>query len=70
MCADDPRVFTLSVHCESNFPARKQRSDLDVGLPDGTGDAAYLGAVGDALSSTLASFKPDLVLYDAGESVD
>jgi acetoin utilization deacetylase AcuC-like enzyme len=31
-------VFTLSVHCESNFPARKQKSTLDIGLPDGMQD--------------------------------
>src|SRR5688500_9702942 len=37
--ADDASVFTLSVHAASNFPFRKERSDLDVELPDGTGDA-------------------------------
>ena len=40
--ADDPRVFTLSVHCRANFPARKQQSDLDVALDAGVGDADYL----------------------------
>ena len=35
-------VFTLSVHAAANFPARKQRSQLDIGLPDGTGDAEFL----------------------------
>ena len=40
--ADNPSVFTLSVHCQSNFPCRKQKSTLDLGLPDGTGDDAYL----------------------------
>lgn len=37
---DEPRAFTLSVHCQSNFPARKATSTLDIGLPDGTGGAA------------------------------
>ena len=39
---DDPAVYTVSVHAASNFPARKQKSSLDVPLPDNTEDAAYL----------------------------
>lgn len=39
---EEPSVFTLSVHAANNFPARKQKSDLDVALPDGTGDDDYL----------------------------
>ena len=41
---DEPAVFTVSVHGASNFPARKQKSSLDVPLPDATEDAAYLGS--------------------------
>eukprot|EP00775_Hariotina_reticulata_P004752 gene4752-5002_t len=59
MCSGQPGIFTLSVHAESNFPARKQQSSLDLGLPDGLGDAGYLSAVA----------EPDLVLYDAGVDV-
>lgn len=62
-------VFTLSVHCESNFPVRKQQSTLDVGLRDGTGDTEYLCAVSDVLQDTLQAFRPDIVLYDAGVDV-
>ena len=39
---DRPEVFTLSVHAANNFPARKQKSTLDVPLPDGMGDDDYL----------------------------
>lgn len=39
---DDPAVFTFSVHGEGNFPARKQTSDIDIPLPDGTSDDVYL----------------------------
>ncbi len=39
---DKPAVFTLSVHAANNFPARKQKSSLDVPLPDGMGDDDYL----------------------------
>ncbi|GBF94126.1 histone deacetylase [Raphidocelis subcapitata] len=69
ICAGNPAIFTLSVHCESNFPARKARSTLDVGLPDGAGDEPYLRAVSDALPGALEDFRPDLVLYDAGVDV-
>ena len=47
---DDDSVFTLSIHASSNFPFRKEPSDLDVGLPDGCRDDAYL----DALDAALA----------------
>ena len=43
---DEPRVFTFSMHGERNYPVRKIASDLDVALPDGTGDAAYLDRLG------------------------
>eukprot|EP00887_Chlorella_sp_A99_P000410 scaffold13.g410.t1 len=59
-------VFTLSVHAESNFPARKQASHVDIGLLDGTGDQEYLGVVAEVLTGALGSFRPDLVIYDAG----
>ena len=59
-------VFTLSIHAEKNFPARKMRSTLDVALPDGVGDADYLATLTDVLPSTLDSFRPDLILYQAG----
>ena len=39
---DEPRAFTLSVHSDSNFPSRKQKSNLDVPLPDGVGDEKYM----------------------------
>ena len=65
----DDRVFTLSVHAQSNFPARKAQSDLDVALPRGTGDADYLAALNAALVQVLAGQAFDLVLYDAGADV-
>jgi len=62
---DEPRVFTLSLHQENNYPVPKEKSDLDVGLPDGTDDAAYMAALGPALERVWA-FGPGLVLYQAG----
>ena len=62
----DPRVFTLSVHCQENWPRRKAMSDLDIGLDKGTGDAAYLAAVRDALGEAIEASRPDLIFFNAG----
>ena len=64
--ADDPRVFTFSAHCASNFPLHKQCSDVDLPLADGLGDDDYLVAVGDRIPALLDQVKPQLVLYNAG----
>ncbi|MFC0710069.1 histone deacetylase family protein [Azorhizophilus paspali] len=66
---DTPEAITVSLHCEQNFPARKARSDWDIGLPRGMGDADYLKVVDDALNYLLPLYQPDLVLYDAGVDV-
>ncbi|KAL3162654.1 hypothetical protein ABBQ38_008699 [Trebouxia sp. C0009 RCD-2024] len=62
----NPAVFTLSMHAANNFPARKQKSTLDVALPDGMEDDDYLRAVAEVVPGVLQDFRPDLVLYDAG----
>lgn len=62
----DPSVFTFSMHCEVNFPGTKQQSDLDVPLPVGMEDDAYLQTLAEYLPGLLSDVKPDLVLYDAG----
>jgi acetoin utilization deacetylase AcuC-like enzyme len=62
----DETVFTLSLHGEKNFPFRKEASDLDVGLPDGTGDADYLAALDRALVELESGCKPQLVFFLAG----
>jgi len=64
--ADDPSVFTLSLHGAKNFPFRKEPSDIDVELPDGTGDDDYLHALDLALDELERRFQPGLVLYLAG----
>ncbi|MEN9222784.1 MAG: histone deacetylase [Thermostichus sp. BF3_bins_97] len=62
----DARVFTFSMHCEANFPGTKQESDLDIPLPVGLEDEAYLQMLAAHLPDLLAQVRPDLVLYDAG----
>jgi acetoin utilization deacetylase AcuC-like enzyme len=63
--ADDPDVYTLSIHGEKNFPLRKQISRRDVGLPDGTEDAEYLETVRQELPALFA-FHPEIVFFQAG----
>lgn len=67
--ADDPTVFTLSLHGARNYPARKEAGDLDIALPDGCGDAAYLQALDAALAQAWARHadaQPGLAFYLAG----
>jgi acetoin utilization deacetylase AcuC-like enzyme len=59
-------VFTLSLHAENNYPFKKENSDLDVALPDGTDDSAYLQALRDALAALFGRFSPQLIIYLAG----
>ena len=62
----DPSVFTFSMHGGRNYPFHKVPGSLDVELPDGTGDDAYLGALGEALPRVLSASAPDLAIYLAG----
>ena len=64
--ADQPDVFTFSIHGAKNFPFRKAQSDLDIELPDGTADEAYLDALRRGLDTVFDRIAPDLVIYLAG----
>ena len=61
----DPRVFTFSMHQQHNYPMWKPGGSLDVGLPDGAHDAAYLAALERALP-TVMGHQPHCVFYLAG----
>jgi acetoin utilization deacetylase AcuC-like enzyme len=63
---DDPAVFTLSVHARRNYPVRKVASTLDIALEDGVGDAAYQEVLASSLPQALASWRPDIVFFNAG----
>ncbi|SEK55302.1 histone deacetylase family protein [Parapedobacter koreensis] len=65
----DSRVFTFSMHGARNFPFRKERSDRDVGLPDGTGDEVYLELLAHHLDWIFEEVQPDFVFYQAGVDV-
>ena len=64
--ADDPSIFTFSIHGARNFPFHKEQSDLDVELEDGTGDAYYLEALQAGLACALDLAEAELVIYLAG----
>lgn len=65
-----PAVYTLSLHCEAqSFPELIHRSDLDVPLPAGCSDAQYMAALREVLPPVISTFKPDLVMYNAGVDV-
>jgi acetoin utilization deacetylase AcuC-like enzyme len=62
----DPDVFAFSVHGEKNFPFHKEKSSLDIALPDGSGDEAFLKAVEQGLTEALEHSSTDLAIYIAG----
>ncbi|MEL7223035.1 MAG: histone deacetylase, partial [Bacteroidota bacterium] len=66
---ENDSVFTLSVHGDKNYPLHKEVSDLDISLPDGTGDEQYLSILSQNLEDVLNSFKPDFVFYQCGVDV-
>jgi acetoin utilization deacetylase AcuC-like enzyme len=63
--ADDPSVLTFSMHCETNFPFRKQQSKIDVSLSEGTADEEYLAQL-HAVLPRLFEFRPEIVFYQSG----
>jgi acetoin utilization deacetylase AcuC-like enzyme len=66
---NEERVFTFSIHAEKNFPFRKERSNLDIGLQDGISDNEYLNLLTTNLNIVIESFKPDFIFYLAGVDV-
>ncbi len=66
MARGDASILTFSIHSESNFPLFKEQSDLDVALPDGTGDEDYLAALDAGLAHILSGAGGELAVYLAG----
>jgi acetoin utilization deacetylase AcuC-like enzyme len=64
--ANDPSVYTLSIHQENNYPMPKPPSDQDIGLDDGTRDAEYLAALEKGLIHSLKTITPNLIFYVGG----
>ncbi|KPC55260.1 histone deacetylase family protein [Amantichitinum ursilacus] len=66
LLADEPCLFTLSIHGAHNFPFTKEHSDLDIELEDGCQDEHYLDVLESTLPGLLGAHHPDLVIYLAG----
>lgn len=66
---NNPAVFTLSVHGASNYPLKKETSDLDISLPDGTDDQTYLNTLQQVLPTVFNDFKPTFLFYQSGVDV-
>jgi acetoin utilization deacetylase AcuC-like enzyme len=66
---NDPRVFTFSMHGSKNYPLHKEKSDLDIGLPDKTGDAEYLKILQDRLPGLMEEVNPQLIFFQSGVDV-
>ncbi len=66
---NEPRVFTFSIHGLTNYPFHKEKSDLDIGLLDGTTSESYLTILEEALPKLIASVQPDFAFYLAGVDV-
>lgn len=62
-------VFTFSMHGEKNYPMHKERSDLDIGVPDGITDKDYLALLDRNLKYAFDFVEPDFVFYQCGVDV-
>ncbi len=67
--SNDPRVFTFSMHGVNNYPLQKERSDLDIGLPDRCDDGTYLHELKVALPFLIDQVEPNLIFYLAGADI-
>lgn len=66
---EDPSVFTFSMHGKSNYPFQKEKSDLDIALPDGTADHTYLEILERTLDKLFREVQPDFIFYLSGVDV-
>lgn len=66
---DNPAVFTLSMHGANNYPFKKEESDLDIDVPDGTEDYAYLSQLKSVLPELIEAQNPDFIFYLSGVDI-
>lgn len=66
---NDTRVFTFSMHGEKNYPMHKEKSDLDIGLADGTDDKTYLKLLDENLKELMQKVAPDFIFFQSGVDV-
>ncbi|MEQ8909200.1 MAG: histone deacetylase [Vicingaceae bacterium] len=66
---NESRVFTFSMHGDHNYPLKKEKSDLDVPLPDQTKDEAYLKKLKQYIPNLIEAQKPDFIFYQSGVDI-
>lgn len=66
---ENSNVFTFSMHGAANYPMHKEKSDLDIGLPDKTGDQVYLTILSENFKRLIDTFQPDFIIYQCGVDV-
>lgn len=66
---EDDSVFTFSMHGKNNYPFKKERSNLDIELPDGTGDQEYLSTLKNTLPKLIEEQQPDFIFYLSGVDI-
>ena len=66
---NDDSVFTFSMHGKGNYPFRKEKSDLDIEIADGTGDKQYLKTLKSTLPDLIEKTKPDFIFYLCGVDI-
>jgi acetoin utilization deacetylase AcuC-like enzyme len=66
---NNPAVFTFSMHGEKNYPLHKEKSDLDIPLPDGIDDAQYLAILYENLPKLIDTQEPDFIFYISGVDI-
>ncbi|WP_317162875.1 histone deacetylase family protein [Sphingobacteruim zhuxiongii] len=64
-----PDIITFSIHGEKNFPFKKEKSHIDIGLSEGIEDDAYLDLLAQELERVFQQIQPDFVFYQAGVDV-
>jgi len=65
----EPRVFTFSMHGAKNYPLRKEKSNLDLDLPDGLTDQPYLAMLNKQLPLIAEQFQPSFIFYQSGVDI-
>ncbi|PSL07506.1 histone deacetylase [Cecembia rubra] len=65
----EPKVFTFSMHGADNYPMHKEKSDLDIGLPDKIGDLEYLAILDQHLESLIDNVEPEFIIFQSGVDV-
>lgn len=66
---NDDSVFTFSMHGAGNYPFKKEKSDLDIAIPDGSGDEVYLRNLKETLPKLIEEQNPDFIFYLSGVDI-